>query len=70
MPFSRANLSAPSLPSMPRTPKPPGTQMPSTSESCFAAPSGVLHSSEGIHLIRTFAAWAKPPALSASVTER
>ena len=55
---------------MPRTPNPPGTQMPSTSASCFAAPSGVSHSSEGIQRIETFDSAAKPPALSASVTER
>ena len=35
-----------------------------------AAPSGVSHSSEGIHSMLTLASWAKPPARSASTTER
>ena len=66
----RAYVSAPSLPSMPRMPNPPGTQIASTSASRRAAPSGVSHSSEGIHSMLTFASWAKPPARSASTTER
>ena len=70
MPCSRANFSAPSLPSMPRMPKPPGTQIPSTSASAFSAPSGVSQSSAGIHFRCTFASFAKPPARSASATDR
>ena len=68
--FSRANLSAPNLPSIPRTPKPPGTQIASTSPRAFFAPSGVSQSSLGIQIIETFALFAKPPARSASETER
>ena len=55
---------------MPRMPKPPGTQIASTSLSLRAAPSGVAHSSEGIQTMLTLASWAKPPARSASTTER
>ena len=55
---------------MPRTPNPPGTQMPSTSASCFAAPSGVSHSSDGTQRIATFVSCANPPAFRASVTDR
>ena len=69
-PFSRAKRSAPSLPSMPRTPNPPGTQMPSRWARCFCAPSGVRHSSDGIHSMLTLVSLANPPARSASVTER
>ena len=55
---------------MPRTPKPPGTQTPSTPASACAAPSGVSQSSEGTQRICTRLRWAKPPARSASVTDR
>ncbi len=70
MRFSRAYWMAPTLPETPRSPKPPGMQMPSTSPSCSAAPAGVRQSSEVTHLILTRALLAKPPARSASVTDR
>ena len=55
---------------MPRTPNPPGMSTPSTPSSAAAAPAGVRQSSEGTQTISTRAWWAKPPARSASVTER
>ena len=70
MPFSRAYRIAPSLPSMPRTPKPPGTQTASTPSSSRAAPSGVWQSSEVTQRMWTLQSLAKPPARSASVTDR
>ena len=69
-PCSRANRSAPSLPSMPRMPKPPGTTMPSSGASAFSAPSGVSQRSDAIQRTVTFVSCAKPPAFSASVTDR
>ena len=51
-------------------PKPPGTQIASTSCRWRAAPSWVAHSSEAIQRMLTFASLAKPPARSASTTER
>ena len=66
----RAYVSAPILPSMPRMPNPPGTQMPSTSPRCWAAPASVAHSSDGTQRRCTLASWAKPPARIASATER
>ena len=68
--FSRAYVSAPSFPSIPRTPKPPGTQIASTSDRAFLAPSVVAQSSLAIHFNSTFALLAKPPARRASETER
>ena len=68
--FSRAYVNAPSFPSMPRTPNPPGTQIASTSDKAFFAPSTVAQSSLAIHFNSTFALFAKPPARSASDTER
>ena len=68
--FSRAYFKAPSFPSIPRTPKPPGTQIASTSPKFAAASLSVAQLSLGTHLIFTLAKLAKPPALSASVTER
>ena len=55
---------------MPRIPKPPGMTIASTSSRWWRAPDGVSHSSEGIQRMSTFASWAKPPARSASLTER
>ena len=55
---------------MPRIPKPPGTQIASTSESDARAPSALSHSSLAIHFKFTFALFAKPPARSASLTDR
>jgi hypothetical protein len=67
---SRAQRSAPTLPSIPRTPNPPGTQIASTPLSDRRAPSGVAHSSEATQRSRILASLWKPPARNASVTER
>ncbi len=55
---------------MPRTPNPPGTSTPSTPSRAMAAPAGVRHWSDGTQAISTRARCAKPPARSASVTDR
>ena len=55
---------------MPRTPKPPGTSTASTPPSAFWAPAGVWHSSLATQRMFTLASWWKPPARSASVTDR
>ncbi|CAB4694114.1 unannotated protein [freshwater metagenome] len=68
--FSRAYFNAPSFPSIPRTPKPPGTQIASTSPRLAAASLSVAQLSLGTHLMFTLAKLAKPPARSASVTDR
>ena len=70
MPEVRAWVRAPSLPSIPRTPNPPGTSTPSTPSRARAAPSGVSQSSEGTHRMCTLASFSKPPARSASLTDR
>ena len=70
MSLRRAWSSAPSLPSIPRMPNPPGTSTPCTPASAAVAPAGVSQVSEGTHRSATFARWAKPPARSASLTER
>ncbi len=67
---SRACRIAPTLPSMPRTPNPPGMSTPSTPSSSRAAPSTVSQSSLLTQRMLTRASQAKPPARSASVTER
>jgi hypothetical protein len=68
--FLRVNVNAPSFPSIPLTPKPPGIKTASTSFNAFAAPSGVSQSSDATHLIVTRALLAKPPARSASETDK
>ena len=68
--FSRAYRIAPTLPSTPRMPKPPGMQTPSTSCRARAAPSGVSQVSEATQRTTTLARLAKPPARSASHTDR
>ena len=68
--FSRAYRIAPTLPSTPRMPKPPGITTPSTSLRIRAAPSGDSQSSDGTQRMTTLARLAKPPARSASQTER
>ena len=49
---------------------PPGTTIASTSRSCSAAPSSLAHRSASTQRSVTAALWWKPPARSASVTER
>ena len=70
MPRSRAWRSAPTLPSMPRMPNPPGMTMPSSPASAAAAPAGVSQESDGTQRMCTLARCAKPPARSASTTDR
>ena len=70
MPLRWACARAPSLPSMPRMPKPPGTSTPDTPFSAAAAPDGVSHESDATQRMVTRARCAKPPARTASVTER
>ena len=65
-----AHLRAPTFPSIPRTPKPPGTRTASTPPRALVAPASVVQVSEATQRILTLASWWKPPARSASVTDR
>ena len=62
---------APTLPSMPRIAEAAGdADRVDVAELRARRPSGVLQSSEGTQSMSTLASLAKPPARSASVTDR
>ena len=69
--FSRAYRTAPTLPSTPRMPKPPGiTDAVDVAAAPGPHPPAVWQVSEGTQRTITLARLAKPPARSASQTER